>query len=163
MSGQKHFNKIYNEYHKMVRNVLFNMTGQDVLDDLTQETFIRIWAGLPRFALRSSIQTWIYRITVNTATDHLRKKKSMNNLDSELKEKSTENSSPEVSYTEIISEALSGLEDDFRVVVVLFYFEELSIKQIAKILELPEGTVKSRMHNAKKKMQDFFSKKGVSL
>lgn len=139
------------------------MAGKDALDDLTQETFVRIWKGLPNFGLRSSIQTWIYRITINTATDHLRRNKSMMGLNEEISQKTVSQDGQPLSYTELVETALTTLDEDLRPIIILFYFEEMSIRDIAITLKLPEGTVKSRMHLAKKRMKVFFSAKGISF
>ena len=162
-TDQQKFNQVYDEYHSLVRNVLYNIVGKDALDDVTQETFIRIWNGLPRFAFRSSLKTWIYRITINTATDHFRKKKLMPTdlIDKEIERR--ESSHTLSTEALIIESSLDELDENSRNIIVLFYFEELTVKNISKILEIPEGTVKSRLHHAKDKMKKSLSNRGVNL
>jgi RNA polymerase sigma-70 factor (ECF subfamily) len=155
------FFELYNEHHQLVRNVLYNMVGAGPLDDLVQEAFIKIWKGLPSFGFRSSVKTWIYRITMNTALDY-RKKRRLETTelfdDDWVHDESRENP-----VKEKVQDALKSLDDDVRAVLVMYYFEELQISEIAKIMEIPEGTVKSRMHTAKQKFKDQMISKGAML
>lgn len=153
------FNDLYDRYHPLVRGVLFNMVGGEVLEDLTQETFLKVWNGLPRFAFKSTLKTWVYRITINTALDHLRKKKV--STVEYLKEIDLQTKNAEIkAEQDMIQASLDSLDEESRSYVVLFYFEDLSIKDIAKTLEVPEGTVKSKLFYAKKKMKAFFNETG---
>jgi RNA polymerase sigma-70 factor (ECF subfamily) len=156
-STDKQFKLLYEENQKMVRNVLYNMGAKESLDDLVQEAFIRIWKGLPLFSFKSSLKTWIYRITINTVIDHHRKNKLF------PVSIPVESNMTQTDESEMVSLTLEDLDEDHRSVVVLFYFEDLSLREISKSLEIPEGTVKSRLSNAKKKMKIFLESKGLSL
>jgi RNA polymerase sigma-70 factor, ECF subfamily len=158
------FCKLYEENQKLVRNIIFNMAGEMALEDLTQEVFLKIWKGLSYFNFKSSIRTWIYRVSVNVAVDYLRSRKMKTEELSEDKH-SADNEDRDIglSNKKIVQSALMELDDVHRSVIVLFYFEELDIKQIAKILNTAEGTVKSRLHFAKHKLKAFLEKQGVTL
>jgi RNA polymerase sigma-70 factor (ECF subfamily) len=159
---QEKFNVLYGQYHPLVRGVLYNMVGKEALEDLTQEAFIKIWNGLPKFAFQSTIKTWIYRITINTALDHLKKKK-LNTNDYLDEQELNRILSDNLNEEELVEASLSVLDEESRGVVVLYYFEDLSLKEIAKALNLPEGTIKSKLFYAKKKMKSFFELKGRVL
>lgn len=69
------FSDLYNRYQKLVRSVIFQIAGPSHLNDLVQETFIKVWTKLPEFRRESEVSSWIYRIAVNTSLDHLRSEK----------------------------------------------------------------------------------------
>lgn len=157
------FRTIYMDHYKMVRQLIYNMTGKNEIDDLTQEAFVKIWQGLSAFSSQSSLKTWIYRITINVTIDYLRKQKSeknkKDNLATELNlQKELQRSNEISSYInfnnpELVQKTLLQLEEVTRSMLILFYFEEKNIKDISKILEIPTGTVKSRLHNARKEFK----------
>ncbi|MGC8976887.1 MAG: RNA polymerase sigma factor [Candidatus Ratteibacteria bacterium] len=113
-------------------------------EDIVQETFLQAYLSIKKFKGKSSFYTWIYRIMMNTIYKKYRKKlpliKNIANPvysnDEELKEK--------------LRNALKKLHPKFSEVITLFYFEEYSIKDISKILNIKEGTVKSRLFKGKK-------------
>jgi RNA polymerase sigma-70 factor (ECF subfamily) len=133
------------------------MGASSHLDDLTQEVFVKVWKALPRFSFRSSMKTWIYRIAVNTAIDHGRKKKLVPNdiVPVGVSEESEEQI--------ILRESLADMELDERSLIVLFYYEGLTLKEISVVLEIPVGTVKSRLHHAREKLEEVLVKRGVVL
>src|SRR5687768_2859220 len=120
-ADRKRFDRLYDEYHRLVRNVLFNMTGDSALDDLVQETFLKVWQGLPRFAFRSTVKTWVYRIAMNVAIDHLRRRRFTAPLDFDPKAEER----PLASREKIVAASLAELDELHRGVVVLHYFEEM--------------------------------------
>jgi RNA polymerase sigma-70 factor (ECF subfamily) len=102
----------------------------------------------------------LYRITYNCAVDYLRKNKGaidleVNDLDERLEQ--------DISNRELVELVLRSLEAELRVVVILFYLEEQSLKDISLALEIPEGTVKSRLNTARQRMNDLLVKKGAKL
>jgi len=151
------FRKLYQKHHKMVRGLIYNMTDQSHLDDLVQEVFLKIWKGLPRFSFLSSEKTWIYRIAINTAVDYLRRPRvEMIELNDEA-ELHVENNSSE---QQDIQAALQCLDEAHRSVLILFYFEDLKIQMIAKILDIPVGTVKSRLSVGRQKLKEILDQEG---
>lgn len=161
-SEQKRFTQLYKEHHRLVRNVLYNMVDEKVLDDLVQEAFLRIWKGLPRFAFKSSLKTWIYRIAIHTALDHLRTIK-LRPRESSLEElQIVPDEKLELPLNQhLVQQALQTLDENHRSVIILHFFEELDITQVAKILEIPPGTVKSRIFTAKGKLKHLIQKEGL--
>jgi RNA polymerase sigma-70 factor (ECF subfamily) len=154
------FDELYEKHHRMVRYVLYNLVGEGPLEDLAQEAFLRIWKGLPAFAFQSTPKTWIYRITVNVAMDHFRKHR----VKTESLLESMPIAAPETAHPnrECVRRALATLSDDHRTVAVLFYFEELTLKEIAGVLDVAEGTVKSRLHFAREHLRAFLEREGMN-
>lgn len=160
-SEQKRFTQLYKDYHRLVRNVLYNMVDEKVLDDLVQDAFLRIWRGLPRFAFRSSIKTWIYRITIHTALDHLRTLK-IRPREAPLEDlQVVSDDQLQLPLNQhLVQQALQSLDENHRSVIILHFFEELDISQVAKVLEIPSGTVKSRIFTAKNRLKNLLSQEG---
>lgn len=130
-------------------------------DDATQEALIKIVRALPRFDGRSSFGTWAYRIATNAALDELRKRKRRPALQvirdddsgevqlqpvDELAERTIDSIADRLA----IDEALDALPEDFRTAVVLRDVGDLDYSEIAEVLEVPVGTVKSRIARGRK-------------
>jgi len=138
--------------------------------DLTQEVFIKAYNHLDRFRLESSFYTWIYRIGMNLAIDHLRKfsKRRSDEYDDGIASRSSDGSIGDAHRTgdpgrslerkqlnETIMSALQKLSPDHRQVILLREVEGLSYKEIADSLEIAEGTVMSRLYYARRKLQQI--------
>jgi len=166
------FDKIMSLYKERLYGVIFNITfNHEDAADLTQETFVKAFRSLSKFKRKSSFFTWIYRIGVNMALSHLKKKRARTFFsfdqfaggESHHKEISNlttkDNSSVKTTLLnelhEKLNEALSKLSDKHRTIVVLFEIDGLSHKEIATIMKCTEGTVRSRLHYAKLQLQSF--------
>ena len=147
------FHDLYQSHNERVRRILARLVPQQDLDDLVQETFVKIYLKQDSFKGESSIDTWIYRITANTAMDHLRKKKQWTNLISRFLLQPEKKKDPSLDRKILAQEVLEQLPVAERLVIVLYYLEEYQQDEISKILQIPLGTVKSRLHNAKKRLK----------
>ena len=138
--------------------------------DLTQEVFIKAYKNLDRFRLESSFYTWIYRIGMNLAIDHLRKfsKRRADEYDDGIASREADGTIGDAHRTgdpgrslerkqlnETIMSALQKLSPDHRQVILLREVEGLSYKEIADSLEIAEGTVMSRLYYARRKLQQL--------
>ncbi len=146
----------------MVRAVLYNICGPAELDDLVQETFIKVWQGLPGFRHGSQLRTWIYRIAANTALDQCRRNARNRTVPEEADPPGGSGGEAEILYRDLVRKGMQTLSPEHRAVLTLCLFEELSVKEAAEALEVPEGTVKSRLHYAKAAMGAFLSQNGVT-
>ncbi len=161
--GQDRFRAVYERHAPLVRAVLYNICGGEHLDDLVQETFIKIWKGLPGFKENANIKTWIYRIATNTALDWCRKNASAK-MEHWLPDvPGGEGGEANAIHRDIVKKCLLRLSPEQRAVVTLCVFEELTVKEAATALGLPEGTVKSRLHYARAEMGKFFQVNGVTV
>lgn len=161
---------------KMVKNV------QDA-EDLLQDTWIKIYQNLDqiRDTKLSSFVSWSGKVASNTALDFLRKKKPMlfsdmgkegdsKPIQFEIQDFKVENQ-PELAFdqketSEIVQELLGELSDEQRICIVMFYLQEMSIREIAESIGCSENTVKSRLNYARKKIQaqeEVLEKKGIYL
>ena len=129
-------------------------------DDACQEALIKIVRSLPRFDGRSTFATWAYRIATNASLDELRRRKrrpSLHAVGDEPADVPDDSASRRVERIDdqlAIDDALGALSDDFRVVVVLRDVVDLDYQEIATVLDLPLGTVKSRIARARSQLAD---------
>jgi RNA polymerase sigma-70 factor (ECF subfamily) len=146
---------------------LHQLCGADVLDDLVQEVFLRVWKGLPRFQQSAQFSTWLYRITWNVATDCRRqqgKARSQIPLLSTLAPLTLDPGSwNQLHYEDLVQRGLQTLSLDQRAVLVLHDLEDLPQAEVATILNIPLGTVKSRLHHARAALRQFLQQEGVQL
>lgn len=158
------FQVLYADHHRHVRKTLYWMVGMEPVDDLCQEVFLKVWKSQKHFRSRSTSRTWIHRITVNVALDYLRKHQH-----SSLKQQvDLEESTPGLTVTssveirQVIELGVAKLDEGLRVCFVSFYKLGLTISEIAESLQIPEGTVKSRLFNARNQFVAFLNQNGVS-
>jgi len=138
-----------------VLNVIYRMCGDvHIAEDAAQETFIQAWSHLSSYQPQTSLRNWLYRIAVNAATDILRKEKRIlpNALeDLQLKDPQP---GPEALFfqqerTSLVQKAVLSLPDACRAVLVLREYEGMSYHEIADALDIPVGTVMSRLNYAR--------------
>ena len=159
--------------HKIVNLVMRYVRDPEVALDITQEAFIKAYRALPRFRGDSAFYTWMYRIAVNTAKNHLaaQRRRPMNvELDMQdpeqydLHAKLKETDTPEgvllsKELKETVERAIAALPEDLRTAIILRELEGMSYEEIAQTMECPVGTVRSRIFRAR----DAISKKTGSL
>ncbi len=164
------FRQLYQRYQDRVRATLFQLCGGHNLDDLVQEVFLRVWKSLPKLREASYFSTWLYRITWNVATDERRKyarQPKMMEDDAQLHQTpSLTSHNPDLMrlhYQELIQQGLQTLNLEHRAVIVLHDLEDVPQKEVANILQLPLGTVKSRLFYARKQLKQYLQDQGVVL
>lgn len=155
----KEFEEIYRTQASRVRSILYRLGPSSEIDDLVQEVFVKIWKSYSSFEGKSSLNTWIYRITVNTALDAARKKKFWSFFQVFTGEEGVARNDTSLER-DLVSKGLETLKADHRSVLVLSSIEGFSIQELAEILEISEGTVKSRLHYAKKEFLAYMNEKG---
>lgn len=160
VADAKEFSVFYEAHATKVRGLLFRLVGDSALSDLMQESFMKAWEHRHNFRGESEASTWLYRIAYNCAVDHLRRK---GRQDPAPQQEVDERLEHELTQRELVDLALSALDTEARSLVILFYLEERSLKEIAEVFAIPEGTVKSRLNSARARMNEIFQKKGVHL
>lgn len=167
------FQILYQRYRKRVRSTLYQLCGASILDDLTQEVFLRVWKSLPKLRQASNFSTWLYRISWNVASDQRRRfaRNKQEQLFSEEQEiisnsVSTQENAPDLMqlyYQDLVQRGLQVLNFDQRVVLVLHDLEDVPQKEVAKILGIPVGTVKSRLFHARNSLRKFLQQQGEQI
>ena len=149
--------------HKIVNLVMRYVRDPELALDITQEAFIKAYRALPRFRGDSAFYTWMYRIAVNTAKNHLaaQRRRPMDiELDMqdpeqyELHAKLKETDTPEGvtlsnELLETVERAIAALPEDLRTAIILRELEGMSYEEIAQTMECPVGTVRSRIFRAR--------------
>ena len=161
------FGRLVRRYHRRVYAAALHITGHHSdADDVAQEALVRAWKGLATFDGRADFFTWLYRITINTALNALRTEKRGTALQQKSgTEAAHVGGRPEAlgqgaatpaqavqraSDVQRVLDAVASLSSSLRVTLVLATIEELPHKQIAEILEIPEGTVAWRVNEARR-------------
>ncbi len=153
------FAELLRRHQGKVRGLLLRLAGDRTLaDDLAQEAFLRAYRGLAGFEGRARFSTWVYRIAYNVYLNH----RSRTKVHAALPE-NFENgtAAPETAMSQSRSDlrrdlvsAIGELPDRYRAVIMLYYLEDVSYPEIAEILELPLGTVKTHLHRAKRLLRN---------
>ncbi len=168
LQGQpREFRQLYRRYQSRVRSTLYQLCGAAGVDDLVQEVFLKAWKGLPKLKQPEQFSQWLYRIAWNVAMDQRRTYARDRNQLQTLGEL-LDTSPPDVAlihlhYQDLVQQGLAQLSLDHRAVLVLHDLEELPQKEVASILEIPVGTVKSRLFHARAQMRQFLQQQGVQL
>ena len=163
------FQVLVERYKKKIYAVAFDMTGDHHdAEDISQDVFLKAFRSLTRFRGRASVSTWLYRMTVNTCIDRSRKKawKAIkpkgacidDNIYPHGEQGHDRLSHPEKEYEKTllqqhIRQALDSLTQRERSVFVLRHYHALPLKEIAECLHVSEGTIKSTLFRALKRLQ----------
>ncbi len=166
---QNAFAEIVEFYKDKVFQICYRMLGnRHEAEDIAQEAFIRAYVNIHSYDLNKKFSTWLYRIATNLSIDRIRKKKPDYYLDAELagsdgltmySQVAADVTLPEdeletLELQELIQAEILKLPDKYRSVIVLKYIEEFSLKEIGEILDLPVGTVKTRIHRGREALRN---------
>ena len=157
------FEELLYKYKDRLMRAAFCMThSESDADDLVQETFVRSYKAAPTFEGHSAIYTWLYGIMRNVQLDRWRKKKHEPILTDFSEFDVIDESGPEgITRIEVVQKEVALLGESSEEVVRLHYFSELSVEEISVRLNIPVGTVKSRLFHARKKLKDKKSLKDL--
>ena len=149
------FSELVRIHAQGVLNVVYRMCGDTLIaEDAAQETFIRAWQNLSSYRPQTSLRNWLYRIAFNAGMDMLRKNRRILPDDIEDMQLTDGGPGPEslVSQQErtaMVQRAILSLPDASRAVLVLREYEGLSYQEISSTLDIPVGTVMSRLNYAR--------------
>lgn len=145
--------KLVIRWQKILWLHAFRLTSdRQVAWDITQQSWVGIIRGLNKLHDPAHFKAWAYRITTNKAIDWLKKSKAATLISiEEIKELQSE-------YKEDlgVAELLEKLDLPHKVILSLYYFEQLSVSEISVAMDIPAGTVKSRLYNARKKFKTLW-------
>jgi RNA polymerase sigma-70 factor, ECF subfamily len=131
-------------------------------EDLVQDTFMRAFRFFHTFELGSNSKAWIYRIMKNLFINYSRKKTShpVSRLDTIIYEPKTDSDDRDIDRYDV-NKLMERIKDEYRMVIILFHLEEFSLIEISQTLNWPLGTVKSRLHRARKEFKRVLSESEV--
>ena len=165
---QNAYADIVNLYQHKLYQICYRMLGnKQEAEDIAQEAFVRAYINLHSYDQKRKFSTWLYRIATNLCIDRIRKKKPDYYLDAEVAgtdgldmysqiaadEKLPEDVVAQMELQDRIQYEISRLPDKYRSVIVLKYIEELSLQEISDILDMPLGTVKTRIHRGREALR----------
>ncbi len=159
--------KLYNQYNQMVYRTAFAIIGDpEVAADLLQDVFLRLHRYAARVDPTRPLEPWLYRVTTNLAYTWVKRRRWLRPWDEVAEWLLMEKRPPLQQQIELdddwqrVSKAISFLPMPQRVVVVLYYVNDLTIQEISDILEIPKGTVKSRLHYGRKSLRKLLGMDG---
>ncbi len=163
---KKAFGEIVNRYQKMVARTVKGMLGDTVFaEDIGQEVFINLFYSLPEFRGESKLSTYIQKIAVNLTLNEIKRRKRFFSMFShkannemhefEIADHDTEERKE---ASEIVNKALLAMDPKFRIIVTMRMLQGYSTKETAEILDLPIGTVLSRLSRAQEQLRNILVK-----
>jgi RNA polymerase sigma-70 factor (ECF subfamily) len=153
------YEAVVDAYYGSVHRLTLFLTGDaELAEDLTQEVFASAWDAIDRFQGRASVRTWLHRIAYHCVVDARRRRDRERALTRKIADQATEATDP---VSKIVADerlaqvyaVLSSLSDDERALLVLHYIEGLSYREVATILDRPNGTVKWLTSRALEKLR----------
>jgi RNA polymerase sigma-70 factor, ECF subfamily len=155
------FGELVRRHYQGVVRVVYRMCGDTGLaEDAAQEAFMRAWVHLPSYQPRAGLRNWLYRIAINAALDVLRRKPEETLEDGQGGIVPDQVHGPETALIEkeqvaLLQQAMQALPEATRSVLVLREYGGLSYQEIARVLELPVGTVMSRLNYARNRLREI--------
>lgn len=151
---QEAFAQLVRAHQQHVWRFLRRLLGDDALaEDVTQETFVRVYTRLSTFTFEAKFSTWVFQIARNAGIDELRKRQRQSKLHDLLSRRHTHVPPPDVAVE--LQLALDCLPDDQRAALLLVEVFGLRYREAAEVLGIPAGTVKSRVHHARERLHEW--------
>ena len=158
------FEALVEEYQGVLYNLAQRMTGsREDAQDLTQTVFLKVWRNLASYDPQYRFYSWIYRIAINESLNFVQRRKRHSELDERITagDPMPDEQASQGEVGQHIQEALMELSVDYRQVIVLRHFHDLSYEEIGKVLRVAEKTVKSRLYTARQLLGEALRQRGV--
>ena len=157
---QEAFRQLVLRYHRMVINVAFRALGElSLAEDVAQDVFIKVYKALPGYRHDKPFKHWLHRVAANAVTDALRRRRPVVSLDGLEQQPLANGSDPQDiaarhDLQRAVRHAIANLPPHYRDTIALQAFGELSYEEIARALDIPLGTVMSRLNGAKRLLRE---------
>ncbi len=162
------FKEILDKYgNKLLRTCYLILKDEKEAEDVVQETFLRVYKHIHKFKGESSFYTWIYSIALNQCRDRMKKSKRLISVENIKKylhldyRDDTENNAIKNIERQSIRDIIDELPSKYREVLILFYFSDMSIKEISTILNQKEGTIKSNLSRGRNILKESIVQGGI--
>jgi len=164
--NQAAFKQIFHTYKGYAYNLIYKITGiNGEHEDLVQDVFFQVYLSIKSFNGDSSFKTWFHRVVINTCTARWRFQEaqkrisnkqttSLDDLEYELPSREP-GTGRQFELKNWVEKALAKLDEKLRIPLVLHIYSDMDLAEIATVLGIPEGTVKSRLFTARKQMKDY--------
>lgn len=150
------FSRVFNEYYSLLSRIAYSYT-LNIFDaeDVVQEVFIKFYKAHKNFNNNLEEKYWFIRVTINQSLDCIKQRKNKEVLiDSEYINILSKTPGTGEKNEEIY-ECVCSLKDSYKTIIVLYFYDDYSIKEIAKILKISESNVTTRLNRAKKKLKEI--------
>ncbi len=157
---QEAFRQLVTRHHRLVINVAFRALGElSLAEDVAQEVFLKVYKALPGYRHDKPFKHWLHRVAANAVTDALRRRRPILSLDGLEQPPASRESDPQDVATRhdlqrAVRHAIASLPSHYRDTIALQAFGELSYDEIARTLDIPLGTVMSRLNGAKRLLRE---------
>jgi RNA polymerase sigma-70 factor (ECF subfamily) len=155
------FGRLVYRYREGAVDVVYRMCGDSHLaEDAAQDAFVRAWDALPRYRHRGTFKAWLYRIALNCARDALRRRRPTADVDALPLRSHAPGPERQLLRREraaLVQKAVLRLPEASRAALVLREYQGLSYREIAEALDLPMGTVMSRLHYARLRLREMLT------
>lgn len=159
---------LYDKYKSQIYRTALAVThDQQAAEDILQDTFLRLHANIGRLDGSVPIAPWLHRVTVNLSYNwHARGRRWVNSLEGVIEnlvsntQASPQRQAERLELRDVVQKAIDTLSFNQRVVVILFYLNTFDLEEIAYILDCPVGTVKSRLHYARRNLRRWMEREG---
>jgi len=176
---ERAFRELVSQHRDRVFNITYRMLGNRAeAEDVAQEVFITVFKTIDTFREESKFSTWLYRVAVNQCKNRIKYLARRHDRDRDELDETTQGSgsngaigsavprSPDsalagMQMEQVLRDAINDLDEDQRLVVILRDVEDLSIEEICAITDMPDGTVKSRLHRARLALRKKLQRHGI--
>ncbi|OGS37713.1 MAG: hypothetical protein A2293_04900 [Elusimicrobia bacterium RIFOXYB2_FULL_49_7] len=161
---KKAFRLLFEQQRSLIENVSWRiLRNREAVKDVSQEILLRVYRGISKFNGKSRLSTWIYRITMNESFRYIEKNKAkLQSLDKMAELASDEHCALSLAIRgqeeELVKRFVEELEPEFKTVLVMFYFGSMRLEEIAAALNVPQGTVNSRIARARDAIREKLRK-----
>lgn len=162
LGDKEALNEIVDMHYDEIYKFLYRRMGNKAAaEDVTQDTFIKFIKNLPYYKEKNKLKSFLFTIAINTSNDFFRRHKqetsllSLDNVGEEITEEGTEDEILQKEEALIVREAVLSLPDVQRDVIILRFYHDLKIKEIASVQKVPIPTVKTRLRRALKALKEY--------
>ncbi|MCA1057736.1 sigma-70 family RNA polymerase sigma factor [Rossellomorea aquimaris] len=152
---------IEEEKVKLYRTAFLYTKDKDDSLDIVQDSIYKALISIKNLKEPNYFSSWLMRILINSSLDFIKKKKKVVTLDFEIIDEFPIGK-PKTDYKLDLFEALDGLRERYKTIIILKYYQDKTLKQIAELLDLPEGTVKSNLHRALQELRNLIGEDCVN-
>ncbi len=161
------FNQLVEKYKNDVFHLCMKiLKNNEEAEEIAQDVFVKIYTDIKKFRGESRFSTWLFRITYNESLSRLRKNKKLHQQ-TELKEETFQMDYIEKEFhkveneerTKIIDRSLDELDEENKTIILMFYYHEKPVEEIANIIGLSKTNVKTKLFRARKQLLTYFEKK----
>ena len=160
---KEEFIKLINQNRlKLYKTAMAILKNDENVNDAIQETLLSAYKNIDKLENKEYFLTWIITILRNKCFDTLKRNKKIISIDeTEMQNKETYYDTYKVESS--LERILNKIDSDLKEVTVLYYYDELTVKEIARIMSIPEGTVKSKLSRAREKLRLLLEKEGENV